>query len=125
MLNNFMVSGWLSFVAARTFRDTVGLSRRIWGGFAREAHQSFTKAGAIALTRRVSLEFPEIFYSEPVQFVSTDAVPSVKFALADSLPDGSSDGSSSKDASERSPYVSETSVNLSQRLNFEGILKSL
>jgi hypothetical protein len=124
------LAGWLCLSAARSLRNGTGLSKRIWGGFAADANQAFQRCGAVALGRQVISEYPEVFNmaaesSVPPEFATQRATK--ELAKLGSPSTSSSDVTSSNNSdSKQAIFVSEeSSSGISQRLNIEGILKSL
>lgn len=123
-----LASGWLCWSAARSLRNGTGLSKRIWGGFAADAHQAFQRCGAVSLGRMVLHEFSEVFTmtAEPTVAPPFETQRATKELPKFGSPGASSSIVSSSNDSKQAIFISEdASPGISQRLNIEGILKSL
>jgi len=105
------------------------LSKRIWGGFATDANRAFQRCGAVALGRQVMSEFPEAFNlaaDTPVAPPYENQKASKSILKPASPSTSSSDVASNSSDSRQAVFISEDPTpGLSQRLNIEGILKSL
>lgn len=108
--------------AARVFRYVAKCSRRIWEGYVRDSQLAFARAGATALIRVITTEFADVFGLGDVMPIKQPVV-NGRATHRDSseiLPH--SDSSSGSDI--KTPWTQDEPSALSQRLNFESILKS-
>jgi hypothetical protein len=91
-----------------------------------DANQAFLRCGAVALSRQVTVDFPETFnLAEAVPLMAMPTVRPSKDLLPKS-PATSSSGITSNSGDKRGVFLNDESTpGLAQRLNIEGILKSL